>query len=72
MESFRSFVVNHYCQPLGMGAFSRDFTTNLALQCRSLKIENLKAPLSPRGCGTQMTGALDIDVEKIFHDQFQR
>ena len=33
----------------GAGAFSRDFTTNLAWQCRAfsraLKIEKLKAPL---------------------------
>ena len=35
----RSFVVIHYCQLLGAGAFSRDFTTNLAPQCRALKIE---------------------------------
>ena len=28
---FRSFVVIHFCQPPdGVGAFSRDFTTNLA------------------------------------------
>ena len=29
----------------GGGAFSRDFTTNLTLQCRALKIEKLKKPL---------------------------
>ena len=31
----------------GGGAFSRDFSTNLAPQCRGLKIEKLKAPLLP-------------------------
>ena len=29
------------------GAFSRDFTRNLAPQCRALEIEKLKAPLFP-------------------------
>ena len=37
------------CQPLEAGAFSGDFTTNLARQCRvfsrALRIEKLKAPL---------------------------
>ena len=52
--------------PLGTGAFSGNFTTNLARQCRAfsraLKIEKLKAPLfrGPRGPGLQMTGALRI------------
>ena len=52
-----------FCQPLGAGAFSGDFTTNLARQCRAfsraLKIEKLKAPLfrGPEGAGLQMTGA---------------
>ena len=41
----------------GAGAFTRDFTTNLELQCQAfsqaLKIEKLKAPLfpGPRGVG---------------------
>ena len=41
----------------GAGAFSGDFTTNLARQCRAfsraLKIEKLKAPLfrGPQGAG---------------------
>ena len=36
-----------------MVVFSRDFTTNLARQCRALKIEKLKAPLfrGPEGAG---------------------
>ena len=38
-------------RPRGAGAFSRDFTTNLARQCRAfngaLKIGKLKAPLFP-------------------------
>ena len=35
------------------GAFSGDFTANLARQCRALKIEKLKAPLfrGPEGAG---------------------
>ena len=43
--------------PGGFGAFSGDFTTNLARQCRAfsraLKIEKLKAPLfrGPEGAG---------------------
>ena len=50
-------VVPHYCQPPGAGALSRDFTTNLAPQCRAfsgaLKNEKLNAPLflGPRGAG---------------------
>ena len=48
----KSFVVLHYCQPPGAGAFSRDFTINLSPQCRAfsraLKTEKLKAPLFPR------------------------
>ena len=41
------------CQPPGAGAFSGEFTTNLARQCRALKIEKLKAPLfrGPKGAG---------------------
>ena len=52
-----------FCQLPGAGAFSGDFTTNLARQCRAfsraLKIEKLKAPLfrGPEGAGLQMTGA---------------
>ena len=60
----RSFVVLHYCQPQGgrgcaAGAFSRDFTINLAPQCRAfsraLKTEKLKAPLFPGPVGTGTT-----------------
>ena len=40
-------MVIHYCRPQGRGAFRRDLTTNLAPQCRALKIEKLKAPLFP-------------------------
>ena len=48
---FRSVVVFYFnfVSPWGRGAFSGDFTTNLARQCRAfsraLKIEKLKAPL---------------------------
>ena len=50
------------------GAFSGEFTTNFARQCRAfsraLKIENLRAPLfrGPVGPGLQMTGALCLCV----------
>ena len=48
---FRSFVVIHYCRPPGAGAFSTDFTTNLATQCRAfsraLKIEKIKSSAIP-------------------------
>ena len=53
-----------FCQPPGAGAFSGEFTTNLARQCRAfsraLKIEKLKAPLfrGPEGPWLKMTGAL--------------
>ena len=46
-----------FISPRGAGAFSGDFTTNLARQCRAfsraLKIEKLKAPLfrGPEGTG---------------------
>ena len=46
-----------FISPRGAGAFSRDFTTNLAPQCRAfsraLEIEKLKAPLipGPEGAG---------------------
>ena len=45
-----------YCQPLslwGAGAFCGAFTTNVALHCRALEIEKLKAPLfcGPEGAG---------------------
>ena len=47
-----------FCQPPGAGAFSGDFTTNLARKCRAfsraLKIEKLKAPLF---CGPEGAGA---------------
>ena len=45
------------CLPLGVGAFCRAFTTNVAPQCRAfsraLEIEKLKAPLfrGPKGAG---------------------
>ena len=50
-------MCSFYCQPPGAVAFSGDFTTNLARQCRAfsraLKIEKLKAPLfrGPKGVG---------------------
>ena len=50
------FFILILCAP-GGGAFSGDFTTNLARQCRALsralKIEKLKAPLfrGPEGAG---------------------
>ena len=52
-------------------AFSRDFTTILAPECRAfsgvLKIEKLKAPLfpAPRGPWIQVTGALKLNILMI-------
>ena len=52
--------------PVDGGAFSRDFTMNLSLQCRvfsrAFKTEKLKAPLvlGSVGVGTQMTDALEL------------
>ena len=43
----------------GGGAFSEDFTTNLARQCRALKIEKLKAPLF-RGPGATNDWCISI------------
>ena len=52
------FFIFNFCQPPGTGAFSGDFTINLAWQCRAfgraLKIEKLKAPLF---CGPEGGGA---------------
>ena len=54
----------------GVGAFSGDFTTNLALQCRAfsgaLKIEKLKAPLfrGPEGAGATNDWCI-ICIKKI-------
>ena len=51
----------------GGGAFSGDFTTNLARQCRAfsraLKIEKLKAPLfrGPEGAGATNDWCIIID-----------
>ena len=56
-DSGRLLFSFFFCQP--PGAFSRDFTTNLAWQCRAfsraLKIEKLKAPLfrGPEGAGAK-------------------
>ena len=61
-----SFIINIIVNSRGGGgggSFSKDFTTNLAPQCRAfsevLKIEKLKPPLfpAPRGRGIQMTCA---------------
>ena len=50
---FKWFRYSLFCLPLGAGAFSGAFTTNLARQCRALKIDKLKAPLfrGPEGAG---------------------
>ena len=59
-----------FCQPPGSWAFSGDFTTNLARQCRAfsraLKIEKLKAPLfrGPEGGGA--TNDLCIMGQNIY------
>ena len=58
-NDFRPVVVLYlnFVSPRGVGAFSGDFTINLARQCRAfsrgLKIEKFKAPLfrGPKGAG---------------------
>ena len=60
-----------YFQPPGAGAFSGDFTTNLARQCRAfsraLKIEKLKAPLfrGPEGAGATNDWCITIPSDMI-------
>ena len=50
----------------GGGAFSGDFTTDLARQCRAfsraLKIEKPRYSVAPRRPGLQMTGALTFHL----------
>ena len=65
MSVYRTLVLFWLLSAPGRaGAFSRDFTTILAPECRdfkgALKIEKLKAPLipGPEGPWIQMTGAL--------------
>ena len=50
-------------KPGGRGHLAGIFSTNLAAQCRALKIEKLKAPLFryPMGRGIQMTGSYLVD-----------
>lgn len=52
-------VVPHYFSPRGAGTFTRDFTANLAPQCRAftsaLEIEKLKARLFPGPGGAGAT-----------------
>ena len=56
-DSGQFVVYFNFVSPRGAGAFSGDFTTNLARQCRAfsraLQIEKLKAPLfrGPEGAG---------------------
>ena len=56
----------------GAGAFSRDFTTNLAPQCRafsrSLKIEKLTAPLfpGPEGLGDTNDWSINTEISTPF------
>ena len=49
--------------PRGTGAFSRDFTTNLAQQCRALK---LKAPLflGPDGAGDTDDWCISVNIHE--------
>ena len=53
------------------GAFSRDFTTSLAPECRAfsgaLKIEKLKAPLIPGPEGAIDTNDWCITIEVLTH-----
>ena len=46
------------------GAFSRDFTTSLAPECRALKIEKSKPPLIPGPEGAVDTNDWCISVGK--------
>ena len=66
----RSFVVLHYCHPREGGAFSRDFTTILAPECRAfsgaLKFEKLKTPLIPSPEGAVDT--IDWCISMDWHD----
>ena len=60
---------------MGAGAFSGDFTTNLARQCRAfsraLKIEKLKAPLFPGPEGAGATNDWCINIHVSFHASWQ-
>ena len=60
------------CQSPG-GAFSRDFTTSLAPECRAfsgaLKIEKLKAPLIPGPEGAVDTNDWCITCDKQIKNQ---
>ena len=55
----------------GAGAFSGDFTTNLARQCRAfsraLKIEKLKAPLfrGPKGAGATNDWCINTHINLL-------
>ena len=68
------FYFNFVC-PLGAGAFSGDFTTNLARQCRAfsraLKIEKLKAPLfrGPEGTGATNDWCITNKCELLSQSQ---
>ena len=64
-----------YCQsPWRAGAFSRDFTTSLAPECRAfsgaLKIEKLKAPLipGPEGAGDTNDWCISQRKKKTFSE----
>ena len=69
IQMIKVICCNSLLSAPGPGAFSRDFTTNLAPQCRdfsrALKSEKLKARAryfpALRGWGIQMTGALWLD-----------
>ena len=59
----------------GAGAFSGDFTTNLARQCRAfsraLKIEKLKAPLfrDPEGAGATNDWCIRLQTIRVLEIQ---
>ena len=68
-NDFRPVVVLYFnfVSPRGAGAFSGDFTINLARQCRAfsraLKIEKLKAPLfrGPEGAGATNDWCISLE-----------
>ena len=77
-KRFRSVFVLYFKEIKGAGAFSGDFTTNLARQCRAfsraLKIEKLKAPLfrGPEGAGATndwcIMGSLNFMLNRVNHE----
>ena len=66
------FFILIIVSPRGSGAFSGDFTKNLARQCRAfsraLKIKKLKAPLfrGPEGAGTTNDWCIVSNTSQVY------